>query len=293
MYHTSNLYRILSAIAILAPFTLHASIVPFANDFEAEAVGDNTAASPSTITGFQGNFPAAIVRDSSVDSPFGSNNQYLQFGGVGVSFFDGTNYSARAIVNGASTSLYTSSVVKMSFSYYQAKAAGWGSHIGVGTGADPWVPDLTGGAGLFALVFDDGVVSLGNNTTLASGSPALPTFTTFTPYRITYYMNWTGESETLTAPGGGTVTLGHKQIAMWMENLNTSTQSETVVLNSSFGALSTHVSMVFRNFNSSSTNQNILYLDNLQVVAVPEPRIVSAVLGMLVLGLVAARRRRA
>lgn len=262
----------------------------FSTDFKTDVVGATTAANPSAVGGFRENFPAAIVRDSSSVAPFGADNQYLQFGGSGVSAFDGTHYSARGIVTGAPSSTYTDTVVSMSFKFFETTPNSWGTHIGVGTGANPWVPDLTAGNGLFALSFDDGVVGLGQNTSTASGT--LPSYTKGQAYEITYFMNWTGASETVTGADGASLTLANKQIGFWMKDLVDDTFSTTVVLNSAFGDLSTNTSMVFRNFNSTEANQNVVYYDDLSIGVIPEPSTWALLMGLSMLGVVGVARHR-
>lgn len=273
---------------VLLPFAVSGQI--FATGFEAETVGDTTAANPSEIDGFRGNFPAAIVRDSSSVAPFGSSNQYIQFGGEGVALFDGTNYSARAIVTGAPSSTYTDTVAGISFKMFDGTAGpDWGTQIGVATGANPWVPDLNASNGLFALSFDDGVIGTGNNTSVASGT--LPTYNPGQAYEVTYMMNWTGASESVTGVDGNSLSLADKQIAFWIRDLTDNSLSSTVVLDSSFGAVDASISPVFRNFNTSLSNMNIMYIDDVAITAVPEPSVYVAVLGFLALGFVFIRRR--
>lgn len=275
-------------------FALLLTIVPsasalFFTDFESDAVGANTAANPSTIDGFRGNFPGAIVRDSSVNAPFGASNQYLQFGGSDISFFDGTNYSARGIVTGAPSASYLESVVSLSFKFYETTPNSWGTHIGVATGTDPWTPDLNAGGSLFALSFDDGVIGLGANTSLASG--VLPGYSKGEAYEITYYMNWTGESESLLDPAGNLVTLDNQQAAFWMRDLSDDSITSTVLLNSSKADTLASISLVFRNFNSSAANANTIYVDDLSITAIPEPSTYAALFGLGALLFVALRRR--
>lgn len=262
----------------------------FSTDFEADVVGATTAANPSEVEGFRGNFPAAIVRDSSSVAPFGADNQYLQFGGPEVSAFDGTNYSARAIVTGAPSSSYTETVVGMSFKFYETTPDSWGTHIGIGTGTNPWEPDLTGGGGLFALSFRDGTVGFGNNTSAASGS--LPSYSKGQAYEITYYMNWTGATETVTGVDGASVTLENKQIGFWMKDLVDDSVTSTVVLNSSFGDPGDSISPVFRNFNSTEANQNVVYLDDIDIAVIPEPSTWALILGLAILAPVCVARHR-
>lgn len=262
----------------------------FSTDFEADVVGATTAADPSDVGGFRGNFEAAIVRDSSSVAPFGADNQYLQFGGSGVSSFIDPNYSARGIVTGAASSSYTATVVGISFKYFETTPNSWGTHIGVGTGANPWQPDLNGTGGLFALSFDDGVIGLGNNTTTASGT--LPSYTKGQAYEITYFMNWTGASETVTGANGDEVTLANKQIGFWMTDLETDTISSTVILSSSFGDAAASISPVFRNFNTSEANQNVVYLDDISIAVIPEPSTWALILGLAVLVPVGVARHR-
>lgn len=273
---------------VLLPFTVSGQT--FATGFESETVGDTTAANPSEIDGFRGNFPAAIVRDSTSEAPFGSSNQYIQFGGDGVAFFDGTNYSARAIVTGAPSSTFTDTVAGISFKMVDGTAGpDWGTHIGIGTGDNPWVPDLNGSNGLFALTFDDGAIGVGNNTSVASG--ALPSYSPGQAYEVTYMMNWTGVSESVTGVDGNSLSLDDKQIAFWIRDLTDNSLSSTVVLDSSFGAVDSSISPVFRNFNTSLSNMNVLYIDDIAVTSVPEPSTYAVILGFLALGLVFIRRR--
>jgi hypothetical protein len=282
------MFHLVAGVVLALPLAL--SSQTFFNNFELDAVGAATASDPSGVTGFRGNFPAAVVSDSSVVAPFGVNNHYLQFGGAGVSQFDGTSYSARAIVTGAPSLLYTSSVVKLSFDYYEANSAAWATHIGVATALNPWQPDLNGSSGLFAVTFDDGVTGLGSNTALASG--ALPAYVTQAPYHVVYYMNWTGAPATLSGPDGNLLTLEHKQIGFWMQNLTDNTFSSAAILSSGFGAVNSSVSLVFRNFSSTLANENVLYIDNLGVAAIPEPTTYAALTGLAILGLLLIRRRR-
>ena len=280
---------ICTSFALLLPLGLAGQSQIFATDFESDFVGATTAANPSDVAGFRGNFPAAIVRDSSDVAPFGPGNQYLQFGGDGVSLFDGTNYSARAIVTGAPSSAYLDTVLGISFKFHETTPNSWGTHIGVGTGANPWQPELNAGAGMFALSFRDGAVTLGANTAVASGD--LPAYSKGQNYEIIYYMNWTGAAETVPAPDGSMLTLDNKQIGFWMRDLGSDTLTGTVVLNSSFGDPSDSISLVFRNFSSTLANQNVVYIDDLAFTVIPEPSTYAALLGLGVLALALARRR--
>ena len=237
--------------------------VIYATDFESDPVGSGTAGTDNNVGGFRNNFDAAIVRDSSETAPFGADNQYLQFAGEGVSDLWNDNYSARAILTGAPSSAYTESVLSLSFSFYEIESPSWGSHIGVGTGENPWQPDLDGNGNLFSLIYRDGDITLGTNTSSVSGT--LPTYNQGQAYTIVYIMNWTGETETVPAPDGSSVTLEDGQVAFWLIDQDTGTPSDLVILQGSSLVPNDSISLVFRNFSSSLANQNVLYLDDISV----------------------------
>jgi hypothetical protein len=267
----------------------------FSTDFESDAVGALTATNvnPSEVGGFRQNFQAAVVRDSSSFAPFGAGNQYLQIGGPDISENWAANnafINARAIVTGAApASNFTSGVVGISFKFYHEASNSWGTHIGVGTGNNPWVPDLTGTNGLFALSFRDGAITVGNNTTLAVGT--LPSYTRGQAYEISYYMNWSGAQQTV--PGlAGSVTLENKQTAFWMRDLGDDSLTSTVLLTSSLANTSDHISPVFRNFNSTQANESIVFIDDLTIAVIPEPSTWALIMGLSMLGLVGGARHR-
>lgn len=269
---------IIILFALLLPTIPSASAI-FSTDFESDAVGATTAAGDlSYIHPMAG----GIIRDSSVTSPFGSNNQYLQFGGLG-------GFGYRNVYTGSAIAGNLDTVVGISFRFHQVAGANWGNNIGVAQAGDPWVPELNGTYALFTFQFREGNVNLGNNTSLVTG--ILPNYTAGQNYTVTYYMNWSGASEVVSGPDGLAIELNHKHAAIWLLDEVAGTYSNPVTVNGSLDATQNHVSLVMRNFSNSTANDATAYIDDLSVTAIPEPSTYAAMFGLGALILVALRRR--
>jgi hypothetical protein len=270
-----------TVLALLVPIIPSASAL-FFTDFESDAVGATTAADPAEVTGFFANRAGGIIRDSSVNAPFGASNQYLQFSGE----------NSRAIVSGVSTQDYTDSLVGVSVDFFDAGTgtAGFGTRFGLGTGEFADTQDLNRSGSLFSIRFrtSNGTINLDENTSVVSG--ALGSYSMGTAYRINYIFNLTSESQLVETAAGDIVDLAPMQAAFGMQDLNTENFFSNAILESS-GAINTTIAMVFRNF---SGDQTIAYYDNLSishVAAIPEPSTYAAMFGLGALVLVALRRR--
>jgi hypothetical protein len=263
---------------LLVPIIPSASAL-FLTDFESDDVGSTTAAGDID---YIHPMPGAVIRDSSVTAPFGSNNQYLQFGGLG-------GFGYRNIFTGAPLAGQLDNVIGISFRFYQVAGANWGNNFGIAQAGDPWVPDLNSTYALFTFQFREGNVNLGNNTTLVSGT--LPTYDAAKDYTVTYYMNWSGSTEVISGPDGLSIELDHKQAAIWLMDEGAGTFSNPVTVAGALDATQDHVSFVLRNFSSSTANDATAYIDNVSISVIPEPSTYAAMFGLGALVLVALRRR--
>ncbi len=270
-------WKLLGITCIVAPLTASATI--FSTDFESDAVGATTEAGDLAYI-HPG--PGGIVRDSSVNQPFGPDNRYLQFGGLGGSAY-------RSIFAGAPLVGELDEVLGISFRFYQLAGANWGNNFGVAQGPDPWIPDLNSALALFTFQFREGNVNAGDNTTLVSGS--LPGYNAETPYTVTYYMNWSGATKSVTGPGGAAIVLDDRQAAIWLYDEGAGTLTSPAIVAGALDATENHVSLVFRNFSNSPGNDATAYIDDVSITVIPEPTTYAAIFGLAALSLLLVRRR--
>ena len=254
------------------------AVVIFSTDFESDALGATTAATPAQVGGFFGNRAGGVIRDSSTIAPFGSNNQYMEFSGL----------NSRAIVSGASTQNLLGSLIGLSVNFYDAGTgtAGFGTRLGLGTGQFADTPDLNSTGSIYSIRFrsSNGTVNADTNTTVVGGT--LGTYSLATAYKMSYIFNLTDETQSVQAiDGSGLVNLSPSQALFGMQNLTDNSYSNLVTLQTSLSSFNNHLAVVFRNFSSDTT---VAYYDDLNIGVIPEPS--SALLAAL--GLLALLRRR-
>jgi autotransporter-associated beta strand protein len=241
----------------------------WSNTFQTNTVGQSTGASPAVINGFRFNFPGGIIRDSSVFAPFGPDNLYLELSPNNNVANPGGGY--RTPVNAVLKAQYIATPVGVSFDFNESTATGFATVIGFATGTTDSNPDVNAGGGLFALQLDDGLISLGANTSTVEGT--LPAFTQGTTYRITYITNFTNDTHTVRGPDGETVDLQSMQGAFWMYDPVLETYTDRLVIaNNNSRALDAHVQFMFRHFSASLESQRqTIYVDNLLATNFAEP----------------------
>jgi autotransporter-associated beta strand protein len=250
--------------------TLSPNAVIWENNFEANSVGASTGANPGVINGFRFNFPGGVVRDSSSVAPFGENNRYLE---LSPNNNPSVNSGYRAIINGVLKAAYIATPVGFSFDFNESIAAGFDTIIGFATASTDSAVDLNPTYAVVALKFRNGAVTVGDSTSIVSGS--LPSFTQGVKYRITYITNFTGVRHKVLGPDNLDITLEPMQMACWIHNPTAVTYaSPIIVANNNSRALDAHLSLIFRHSSTTAaTQRQTIYVDNLLATnfAVPTP----------------------
>lgn len=202
-------------------------------------------------------------------SPFGAGNAYLAVGGA--------NLRVRA---SGITALTT-----ISFDFYEPSGTSNVMSFGFG-GADVNNNSTTGAYHVWNL--DNGVITAGQFTTLASGSS--PTVAEDQHYQVQILLNRSGTSQTVPLPTSGDVVIGNQQSALFLVNMTTG----ALIAGGVYGHSSTVTPSNFF-FRAFGAGGNLIYIDDFtrrnDLTLVPEPGVAMAG-GISLLGLLARRRRR-
>ncbi|MCP5532377.1 MAG: PEP-CTERM sorting domain-containing protein [Akkermansiaceae bacterium] len=247
----------LSALILAAGTSAHAAVVVQTGfettDSPAYAVGTlpTTTSRPVYDVNNQG---TRAIQDENTATPFGADNQYLAVGGANV----------RVRASGL-TSLTT-----ISFDFYEPSGTSGVTRFGFGNA------DLNGTDGYIGWNVNNGALTVGSNTALASGSIA--SLQQDRHYLAQMLLNRSGTGQNVDLPGGGSLSLGNNQAALYFFDTVTSSLVASGVF--SHSAAVTPANFFFRGF---STETNVIYVDNFTrsntLTVVPEPA--AAMLGSL------------
>jgi hypothetical protein len=198
-------------------------------------------------------------------SVFGSSNQFLSLGQVNT-----------RVRSSGLTPLTT-----ISFDLFEPSGTTGTTRFGFG------VNDINSAEGYTSWIVNNGVFTLGSNTSLASGS--LPTLLQDRHYIAKILLNRSGVLQSVALDGGGSLLLPNSQAALFFYDTVTGayidggTYSHTASVNPG--------NFLFRSF---SGDGNLIYVDNFTrlntLVVIPEPSV--PLLGSLGLFALIARRGR-
>jgi autotransporter-associated beta strand protein len=239
----SRLLPVALGIAFAAP--LSAEIV-LENNFEAETVGS------VPTTGFTrvGSAPAGeiyLVRNESTSDGFGTPNKFLHVGGGSVRI--ATTIPGAGLVG----------VTRVTFDMVEPSGINGGSIIGFA--ANVTALDLNDANAFCALNVNNGALSVRSPATRESGT--FPALTQDQAYRMVFTLNYSGAAASYpdpSNPGGPALSLDDSRVALWVQDLDTTTWSGPVILTTT--GTGAPLEFMFRNFSSSA---NELYVDNFSV----------------------------
>ena len=234
-----------TALGLALTSTLSAEIV-LQNNFEAETVD----AAPTTGFTRVGSAPAGEiyqVKDENTSAAFGSPNRFLHLGGGGV----------RIATTIPGNSLF--GVTQVSFDLAEPSGISGGSIIGFA--ANVTSLDLNNENAFCALNVNNGALSVRAPATKESGT--FPSLTQGKAYRMAFTLNYSGAVASYpdpSNPGGPALSLDDNRVALWVQDLDTTTWSGPVILTTT--GVGPPLEFMFRNF---STVVNELYVDNFSV----------------------------
>jgi hypothetical protein len=210
------------------------------------------------------------VREIRLDnSPFGTG-QYLALG----------SNNLRVRSNG------TTPLTTVVFDLYEP--AGFNGNIRLGFGNLDLNNNTTTGA-YTGWTLNNGVISVSDNTALASGSN--PTLLEDTHYLAHFFLNRSGSSETVNF-GSSSLTLGNNQAGLLFYNVANGTFTSGAVYNHTQSVTNPNT-FFFRAFNADTGG--LILVDNFtrynELIAIPEPS-TFALLATLAGGLCLTRRRK-
>lgn len=234
-----------TALGLAFTSPLSAEIV-LENNFEAETVGT------VPTTGFTrvGTAPAGEIyqiKDESTSAAFGTPNKFLHVGGGSVRI--ATTIPGDSLVG----------VTRVTFDLVEPSGITGGSIIGFAANVDAL--DLNNTNAVCALNVNNGALSVRSPATRESGT--FPALTQDKAYRMVFTLNYSGAVASYpdpSNPGGPALSLDNNRVALWIQDLDTTTWSGPVIITTT--GVGAPLEFMFRNFSSVA---NELYVDNFTV----------------------------
>jgi autotransporter-associated beta strand protein len=230
-----------SSLLLATPLS---AVIVLENDFEAETV-DSFPATGFTHVGT----PTGVcqVEDENTSDAFGDPNKFMRVGGAGV----------RVATTIPGTSL--AGVTQVTFD--MAEPSGISGTSIIGFAANVSSLDLNAANAFCALNVNNGAISVRSSASIESGS--LPTLDLDKAYRMVFTLNYSGAAASYpdpADPGGPALSLDDDRVALWIQDLETTTWSGPVIITTT--GVGAPRQFMFRNFTG---NANELYIDKFSV----------------------------
>lgn len=255
--HKAKIPTLALSLALTAVPLAHAGLTEefnaetaiYYNDFEEDPIGADTSTDPSGIRGLRPAFPGAVIRGDETASPFGGDNQFMEFAD--------TNSRVPIHVTAVAPSQYLEPVM-VAFDIVEPNGFGGRTVIGVGSGL--YVPEVNFSSEIMAIQIDNGFLSGGLRSSNVFGS--LPAIQLDQAYRVFMLMNMSDTAVDFQDPAANASSLGSKEMEVWVYNYTSKEYLFGGRWSSTQDNIQDTIGFVFRHF---SADDNKLYIDELLV----------------------------